>query len=125
MSPGRWDHSGAAHWTTLDCRRPAPARDPGIFHSDNRAFGESGAMTDATIIAEWPINRRESVRISVEQYKGVDLVNIRKWFKAEDGSSRPGKAEIALNVKHLPQLAEAMTKALSIAATGDGCSQPK
>jgi hypothetical protein len=73
-------------------------------------------MTDATIIAEWPINRRESVRVSVEQYKGVDLVNLRKWFRVEDGSLRPGKAGIALNVKHLPQLAEAMAKALSAAA---------
>jgi Transcriptional Coactivator p15 (PC4) len=73
-------------------------------------------MTDGIIVAEWAINRRESVRVSVEQYKGVDLVNIRKWFKAEDGSLRPGKAGIALNVKHLPRLTEAMTMALSASA---------
>jgi hypothetical protein len=73
-------------------------------------------MTDATIIAEWTINRRESVRVSVEQFKGIDLINIRKWFEAEDGSLRPGKAGIALNIKHLPQLTEAMTKALALAS---------
>lgn len=76
-------------------------------------------MTDATIIDEWPINRRENVRISVEKYKGVDLVSIRKWFKAEDGLLRPGKAGIALNVKHLARLNEAVAKALSVSATGD------
>jgi Transcriptional Coactivator p15 (PC4) len=86
---------------------------------EDHAFGEGSVMTDATIIAEWTINRRESVRVSVEQYKGVDLVNIRKWFKADDGSLRPGKAGIALNVKHLPQLTDAITKALSAATTGD------
>jgi Transcriptional Coactivator p15 (PC4) len=75
-------------------------------------------MTDGIIVAEWMINKRESVRVSVEQYKGVDLVNIRKWFKAEDGSLRPGKAGIALNVKHLPRLTEAMTMALSASAMG-------
>ena len=70
-------------------------------------------MTDATIIAEWKVSRHEHVRVSIEQFKGVDLINIRKWFEAEDGSLRPGKAGIALNVKHLPQLADAMVKALA------------
>jgi hypothetical protein len=70
-------------------------------------------MTDAIIIAEWQVNRGDRVRVSIEQFKGVDLINIRKWFEAEDGSLRPGKAGIALNVKHLPQLADAMVKALA------------
>jgi hypothetical protein len=70
-------------------------------------------MTDAIIIAEWKVNRHEHIRVSIEQFKGVDLINVRKWFEAEDGSLRPGKAGIALNVKHLPQLADAMVKALS------------
>jgi hypothetical protein len=85
----------------VDCRRAAPARHPRFSDPHDCAFGEGGPMTDATIIDEWPINRRENVRISVEKYKGVDLVSIRKWFKAEDGLLLPGKAGIALNVKHL------------------------
>jgi hypothetical protein len=100
----------------VDRRWPPATLYPPVSHPTDHALAEGGVMTDATIIAEWPINKRESVRVSVEQYKGVDLVNIRKWFKAEDGSLRPGKAGIALNVKHLPQLTEAMTKALSAAA---------
>jgi hypothetical protein len=70
-------------------------------------------MTDPAIVAEWAISRHERVRVSIEQFKGVDLINIRKWFEAEDGSLRPGKAGIALNVKHLPQLADAVAKAFS------------
>ena len=70
-------------------------------------------MTDAIVIAEWQINRRDRVRVSIEQFKGIDLINIRKWFEAEDGSLRPGKDGIALNVKHLPQLADAIVKALA------------
>jgi hypothetical protein len=72
-------------------------------------------MTDASIIAEWQINRHERVRVSIEQFKGVDLISVRKWFEAEDDSLRPGKAGIALNVKHLPQIADAMAKALFVA----------
>ena len=71
--------------------------------------------SDRLIVAEWPINKRESARISIELYNGVWLVNLRKWFKADDGEMRPGKSGIALNVKHLPRLTEAATKALTIA----------
>jgi len=72
-------------------------------------------MTDATIVAEWTINRRERLRVSIEQFNGTWLVNVRKWYEDNDGEICPGKHGIALGVKHLPQLAEAMTKALSVA----------
>jgi transcriptional coactivator p15 (PC4) len=76
-------------------------------------------MTEApaTVIAEiaqWPLNRHgEFVRVALEQFKGVDLVNIRKWYLDDNEALRPGKGGIALNVKHLPQLADALTKALA------------
>jgi hypothetical protein len=33
------------------------------------------ATTDDTVIAEWPLNKREYVRVSIEKFKGVDLVS--------------------------------------------------
>ncbi len=72
------------------------------------------ADSDAGIIAEWPLKRHERLRVSLELFNGVWLINSRKWFQAENGEWRPGKQGIALGVKHLPQLAEAVTKALSI-----------
>lgn len=74
-------------------------------------------MSDDTIIAEWQLNRREHLRISIEQFNRIWLINIRKWFDADDGALRPGKHGIALGVKHLPQLADAITKALAAART--------
>lgn len=73
------------------------------------------ADSDAGIIAEWPLKRHERLRVSLELFNGVWLINSRKWFQAENGEWRPSKQGIALGVKHLPQLAEAVTKALSIA----------
>jgi hypothetical protein len=69
----------------------------------------------AVIVAEWPLSRHEHLRVSVELFNGVWLVNCRKWFEAENGELRPGKQGIALGVKHLPRLAEAVANALSIA----------
>jgi Transcriptional Coactivator p15 (PC4) len=70
---------------------------------------------EPVIVAEWPINKRgETARVSIEFYKGTWLINVRKWFEAEDGEMRPRKG-LALSVRHLPQLTEAVAKALSIA----------
>jgi hypothetical protein len=74
---------------------------------------------DPTIIAEWPLNSREHLRVSIEKFNGFDLINIRKWFKAEDGELRPGRHGIAVQVKHLPHLAAALTKALALATERD------
>ncbi len=70
---------------------------------------------DGEIVAEWPINRRETARVSIEPYNGVMLVNFRKWYEGEGGERRPSRQGIALNIKHLPRLVEAALKALTVA----------
>jgi hypothetical protein len=72
-------------------------------------------MSEGAVIAEWPPNRRERARVSIEQFNGTWLINVRKWFEAEDGTPRPGKRGIAFGLKHLPQLADAVAKALAVA----------
>jgi hypothetical protein len=73
-------------------------------------------MTDNTLIVEWALNKRgEHLRVTLEKYNGYDLINIRKWFEADGGELRPGKQGIAVQVKYLPQLADAITKALATA----------
>jgi hypothetical protein len=69
---------------------------------------------DDVIVCEWPINKRETARVSIAAYKGSWLINIRKWFEGDDGGMRPGKG-FALSVKHLPRLAEATAAALTVA----------
>ena len=77
------------------------------------------ALPDGGIIAEWPLNKRgESVRVSIEKYRGADLINIRRWYLNDDDVPCPGKGGIALNVKHLPQLAAALNGAVLVA---EGC----
>ncbi len=73
------------------------------------------ATTENIIVAEWPINKRETVRVSIERFNGLWLINLRKWFEADDGKMRPGKHGIALAVKHLSRLAKAMSAAHRIA----------
>jgi hypothetical protein len=73
-------------------------------------------VSDDTIIAEWPLNKRgEHLRISIENYNGHDLINIRKWFEAGDGTLHPSKQGVAVQVKNIRQLVDAMTKVLAAA----------
>jgi len=80
-------------------------------------------------VAEWSINKRDIVRVTLELYKGFWLVNFCKWFNAAAGERRPAKQGIAFRVQHLPRLAETITSALSIArerglieTVGDQCT---
>jgi hypothetical protein len=52
-------------------------------------------------------NAREEIRISVDEFKGHRLCNLRVWYLDGD-ELRPGKQGIALRLELLPQLLEAL-----------------
>ena len=56
-------------------------------------------------------NSREEIRIARETFKGHDLISIRVWFEADDGSMRPGKAGVAIRAALLPEIIAALAKA--------------
>ena len=53
-------------------------------------------------------DRGEVVRITREEYKGADLVNIRVWFTAENGELRPSKNGLTIRGAQIPQMIEAL-----------------
>ncbi|MGE7469243.1 transcriptional coactivator p15/PC4 family protein [Bosea sp. NPDC003192] len=71
----------------------------------------SGALI---VVAEWPKNDREVVRVVLDEYNGHPLVNARLWFRGDGGEMRPGKG-LSVGIRHLPALAEAFSRALAIA----------
>lgn len=65
-------------------------------------------------IASWPRNSRETVKISLDQYKGHHTIACRCWFTGTDGELKPGKG-LTLSVRHLPELSSSLAKALEAA----------
>ena len=53
-------------------------------------------------------NRGEVVRITRDEYKGADLVNIRVWFTADDGELRPSKSGLTIRGDQITQMIEAL-----------------
>lgn len=53
-------------------------------------------------------NAREEVRVSVEEFKGMRLLDVRVRFKGEDGTMRPGKQGVAVRLEMAADLAQAI-----------------
>ena len=60
----------------------------------------------------WANRRGEAVIVSLREYEGVLIVDIRKHYTAADGTLRPTAKGIALTVRKLPELTLAVAKAL-------------
>ncbi len=78
--------------------------------------GISGAVATLPafplVIAEWPRNAREVIRVALDKYNGRHTINARVWYR-DDDTLKPGKSGMTLAVKHLPALADALGKALA------------
>lgn len=60
----------------------------------------------ATIIEK---NKREQIRIEVNEFRGQDLVDIRIYYQDQDsGEWKPSKKGIAFRVELLPEVIEAL-----------------
>lgn len=55
--------------------------------------------------------RNESVHVTLSQYEGRSLINVRVYSTGIDGIDRPTQKGIAMAVGKLPILAQALTKA--------------
>lgn len=77
---------------------------------------EGGKTVFPLVVGEWDRNKREVVRVALDQYNGRHTINLRIWYRDGD-TLKPGKAGLTLSLKHLPDLAEALGAALEAATT--------
>ena len=64
-------------------------------------------------IAKFWKNRRrsESVHVSLSEYEGHCLINVRVYCTGTDGIDRPTPKGVAMGIRKLPELARAIVKA--------------
>jgi len=67
----------------------------------------SDSNTDV-VVAQFEKNKKEEVRISVGTYHGRKIINLRVYFKDDDGVWKPGKQGLALAVERYKDLAGAI-----------------
>jgi hypothetical protein len=64
-------------------------------------------------IAKFWKNRRrvESLHVSLSEYEGHALINVRIYATGTDGIDRPTTKGVAMSIRKLPELARALAKA--------------
>ena len=73
-------------------------------------------MSDSpTIIAIIPKNARESIRVALDQFAGLDLIDIRVLAHGSDGESEAKltKKGVSLRIAKLPELIVALQDAVT------------
>jgi len=82
-------------------------------HSD--AKGIPGALANRSafpiVIAEWQRNKREVIRVSLEEYQGRTIIDLRCWWYDDQRELNPGRSGLTLALKHLPTLASGLADA--------------
>lgn len=62
------------------------------------------------IVATFEKNSREEVRVSVGDFRGRKIINIRVYYRSESTQWLPGKQGLAVSVDRYRDLAEAILK---------------
>jgi hypothetical protein len=63
-----------------------------------------------SFIATFEKNSKEEVRFSVDEFHGKKLINIRVYFRDNDGQYKPGKQGLAVSVDLYRHLAGAIVQ---------------
>jgi len=63
------------------------------------------------IIAEWPRNSRELVRVCLDRFNKCNTIDVRAWWRDSNSTFKPSRQGLTLAVKHLPALADALAQA--------------
>ena len=70
-------------------------------------------MTDierSETVAKFEKNSREEVWVSVDDFRGRKLINLRVHYRSESGEWMPGKQGLAVSADRYRDLAEAILK---------------
>ncbi len=62
------------------------------------------------IVAKFEKNSREEVWVSVDNFRGRKIINIRVHYRSETGNWMPGKQGLAVSADRYRDLAEAILK---------------
>lgn len=62
------------------------------------------------LVHSFPKNPLEEVRASISVYKGKQYVDLRVYYKGDDGEFRPSKKGLTLSLDLFPELEQAVGK---------------
>jgi Transcriptional Coactivator p15 (PC4) len=73
------------------------------------------AVAFPILVAEWPRNEREVLRIMLSKFKGHISIDVRIWFRTERGEPRPSRRGVSLRLTEISDIRTGLCKAKEIA----------
>jgi len=75
-------------------------------------------------------NNKEIIRIEVSEFKGMELINIRIWYQAIDGSTgdmvyKPTQKGVTLNISEFAELKDGIDRLEQFIKDREGGVQPE
>jgi len=68
-------------------------------------------VSDTTVlVAQFEKNSKEEVRVSIDDFHGRKLINLRVFYRSDGGQWLPGKQGLAIGVDLYRDLADAVLK---------------
>lgn len=68
-------------------------------------------MDDSSqLVAQFEKNAKEEVRISIDDFRGRKIINMRVFYRSDNGQWLPGKQGLALAVDRYRDLADAVLR---------------
>ncbi len=67
------------------------------------------------IITDLVKNRRERIRIALDEYEGRQLVSVRTWYFDDNGALKPTPKGLSVDIRHLSALRQALHEAERVA----------
>jgi Transcriptional Coactivator p15 (PC4) len=61
-------------------------------------------------VAQFEKNSKEQVRVSIDDFRGTKIINMRVFYRSQSGEWLPGKQGIALQVDRFRDLADAVLR---------------
>ena len=74
----------------------------------------------SSLVAEIPKNKRETLRVSLDDYMGHRLLNLRVWVDGKNGQQVPTKAGVSVRIDLIPELQQALVDAAEMATSAAG-----
>jgi hypothetical protein len=62
------------------------------------------------LVAQFEKNSKEEVRVSIDDFRGRKIINIRVYYRSDRGQWLPGKQGLALAVDRYRDLADAVLR---------------
>ncbi|MEI7458924.1 MAG: transcriptional coactivator p15/PC4 family protein [Pirellula sp.] len=67
--------------------------------------------TEPIIVGEFEKNAKDTLRVTLHQFNGTDLISLRLFYKDKDGNLKPGKDGLSFKVEQFPFLARLLADA--------------